>query len=132
MPIASFGPAAIAAATRGIEGAFADIFPAGNVSHHFVGQDQAKGVYAKELRIPAGVWLVSHAHAYDHLAVLASGTATLTVDDKEQTITGPCAVTIKAGEHHKLTAVTDAVWFCIHPTDETDADKVDDVILKSG
>src|SRR5882672_6109530 len=39
---------------------FADIFPAGNISHHFVGQDQAKGVYAKELHIPAGFKLVSH------------------------------------------------------------------------
>lgn len=110
---------------------FADIFPAGNISHHFIGQDQAKGVYAKELRIPAGVWLISHVHNYDHMAILAAGVATLTVNGKEQTLTGPRAVTIKAGEHHKLLAVTDAVWFCIHPTDETDASKVDDAILKS-
>lgn len=109
---------------------FADVFPAANIHHHFVGQDEAKGVYAKELHIPAGFRLVSHAHPYDHLSILVSGEITLEVGDRWQKMVGPCAVTIKAGEHHTLRAYTDAVWFCIHPTDETDAAKVDDAILK--
>lgn len=114
-----------------VTGPFAEIFPAGNISHHFIGQDQAKGVYAKELRIPAGFRLVSHSHTYDHLAILASGIVRLSVDDRHQLLTGPEAVTIKAGEVHTLRAITAAVWFCIHPTDETDADKVDEAILKA-
>jgi hypothetical protein len=55
----------------------------------------------------------------------------LEVDGQSRKIRGPCAVPIKAGEHHTLRAYTDAVWFCIHPTDETDAAKVDDVILSA-
>lgn len=115
---------------------FADVFPAANIHHHFVGQDQAKGVYAKELHIPAGFRLVSHSHEYDHLSIIASGVAILTVDGSREhsrstkKLVGPCAVTIKAGKYHTLNAMTDLVWFCIHPTDETDAAKVDDAILK--
>lgn len=119
-----------AAATVEVFRPFGDVFPAANIHHHFIGQDQAKGVYAKELRIPAGYRLVSHAHSYDHLSILASGTITLEVGGASRKMVGPCAVTIKAGVHHTLRAYTDVVWFCIHPTDETDADKVDDAILQ--
>lgn len=108
---------------------FADAFPPDNLRHHFIGQDQAKGIYAKELHLPAGFQLGSHAHRYDHLSILASGTVRLTVAGHSELITGPKAITIRAGEEHTLFAITKAVWFCIHPTDETDASKVDDVIL---
>lgn len=108
---------------------FAAVFPAANIRHHFIGQGQEKGVYAKELHIPAGFLLVSHSHGYDHLSVLASGTVQITIGGKTETMTGPRAITIRAGEPHTLRAVTKAVWFCIHPTDETDVAKVDDAIL---
>ena len=105
-------------------------FPAANVRHHFVGQDQEKGVYAKELHIPAGYHLVSHAHVYDHLSILAAGRVRLSVDGITRELTGPVALTIKAGAAHTVRALTDAVWFCIHPTKETDSSLVDAAILK--
>jgi quercetin dioxygenase-like cupin family protein len=108
---------------------FEDFFPAENISHHFIGQDQARGIYAKELRIPGGALLVTHEHSYDHLSILASGMVDLMVDGTEKTLTGPCAIMIKAGLAHGIRALTDAVWFCIHPTEETDASRVDEVIL---
>lgn len=104
---------------------FADAFPAENIAHHFVG-----GVYAKELHIPAGYEIVSHEHPYAHLSILASGTVICRCGDgRSSQLTGPRAITIDSGVKHSVYAVTDAVWFCIHPTDETDPDKVDAVIL---
>lgn len=108
---------------------FAEIFPAGNISHHFVGQDQEKGVYAKELRIPAGFILWTHHHTYDHLSVLASGRVCLITPVGREYLTGPCAVGIKAGTEHTLQAITDAVWFCIHPTEARDVDGVDAALI---
>lgn len=108
---------------------FAMAFPADNIRHHFVGQGDAKGIYAKELRIPAGFVLVSHEHDYDHLSILASGTIRLMIDGATWLYHGPIALPIRKGQPHTLTAVTNTVWFCIHPTDETDEAKVDDVIL---
>jgi len=111
---------------------FVEVFPADNIRHVFVGQDApGKGLYAKELRIPAGFDLVSHSHAYDHLSVLASGTVLWSSGGQTvRRLRGPCAVTVEAGVEHSLRAVTDAVWYCIHPTDESDPAKVDAVILQ--
>ncbi len=111
--------------------AFAEVFPADNVRHHFAGQDAAHGVYAKELHIPAGFKLVSHSHAYAHLSILATGTVLWQAgSDVPCAMTGPSAITVRAGVEHTLHAITDAVWFCIHATDATDADQVDAAILK--
>ena len=35
-------------------------------------------------------------------------------------------------KEHRIFAVTDVVWFCIHATSETDIDKIDDVLLEKG
>ena len=80
---------------------------------------------------PAGFDLISHSHAYDHLSVLASGTVLWSSGGQTvRRLRGPCAVTVEAGVEHSLRAVTDAVWYCIHPTDESDPAKVDAVILQ--
>ena len=110
-------------------GPFDAVLPAESIRHHFAGQDQAKGVYAKELHIPAGFHIVSHKHLYDHISILASGVAWLHQGGASRLAHGPCAVTIPAGQAHSVHAVTDLVWFCIHPTDETDADAVDETLI---
>lgn len=95
-----------------------------NIKHHFGGS-----VYLKETHIPAGHILVQHKHAYDHLSFLASGTVEVQVGDKRQTISGPNGLVIEAGKHHGVRALTDTVWLCIHATDCTDADHVDEVLI---
>lgn len=129
--IFAFGPGAFAAIDQVLQ-PFAEMFPAENVRHHFVGQDDSKGLYAKELHIPAGFILRSHHHPYDHLSILASGYVRFDTPGESRLIHGPAAITVRKGVTHTLRAITDAVWFCIHPTDETDEAKVDDVILSKG
>lgn len=126
------GPAATIAAPNALR-PFGEIFPSRNIRHHFAGHDDDRGVYAKELLIPAGWALRSHSHPYDHLSILASGYASLKLgDDEVHLIHGPRAFTIKKGVVHTLRAITSVTWFCIHPSDESDADKVDHVILAKG
>lgn len=108
---------------------FNEVFPLEAIAHHFAGQDDAKGVYAKEIHIPARMTMVSHKHEYDHISILASGTVQLQINGLTNMRTGPCAIVIRKGEEHSLYAITDAVWFCVHPTEETDVLKVDDAIL---
>lgn len=104
--------------------------PSENIRLHFIGQDQNMGIYARELLIPEGYFLVSHSHHYDHLSILASGTVEWTAGGVTETLTGPCAITVPARAHHTLRAITDAVWFCIHPTNETDTGKVDETLVE--
>jgi len=98
------------------------------IQHHF-----SSGVYAKQMLLPKGYFAVSHAHKYDHLSILASGKVIVTTDDSEHTYIAPACITIEKHKNHSVAALEDAVWFCIHATEETDESKVDDVlIMKEG
>ncbi|MEB0058804.1 hypothetical protein [Variovorax sp. LG9.2] len=44
-------------------------------------------------------------------------------------LTGPAGITIKANTHHGVRALTDVVWYCIHATECTDANAVDEVLI---
>ena len=96
--------------------------------HHF-----SSGVYAKQMMLPKGYFALSHAHSYDHLSILASGKVIVKTDKGEQVFTAPACLTIEKGLNHSITALEDAHWFCIHATEETNPDKVDEVlIMKEG
>jgi quercetin dioxygenase-like cupin family protein len=97
------------------------------ISHHF-----GAGVYAKETRISAGSILVQHKHKHDHLSVLASGSVELIVDDVKSIVHAPACLTIQANKHHGVKSLTDVVWYCIHATECTDMDEIDDVLIVAG
>ncbi len=94
-----------------------DLLP---VVHHFGG-----GTYAKETHIPAGCVLVQHQHVYEHLSILASGVAEVDLALRQ----GPCVVVIPAKTYHRVRAITDCVWFCIHATEERDPARVDETLV---
>ena len=100
------------------------------LSNHFGGD-----VYAKETHIPAGAELMQHKHKFEHLSILASGRVIVECDGYRSEISGPSCITIKAHAHHKVIALTDAVWFCvhsIHAVDQTDIDHVDGDLIEGG
>jgi quercetin dioxygenase-like cupin family protein len=93
--------------------------------HYFGG-----GVYAKQIHIPAGSFIVQHKHEFDHLSVLASGKVYVGVGDEVAEYTAPACVLIKAGANHVVEATEDAVWFCVHATDCADAQSADKQLIK--
>lgn len=97
------------------------------IHHHF-----SAGVYAKETRIPAGYVLVQHAHKHDHLSILASGSVEMAVDGVKSVVHAPACLTIAAGKHHGIKSITDVVWYCVHATDCTDEDEIDEVLIEFG
>ena len=96
------------------------------IQHHF-----SSGVYAKETRIPAGFVLVQHAHKHDHLSILASGSVELVVDGVKSVVYAPGCLTIAAGKHHGIKSLTDVVWYCVHATNCTDENEVDETLIVS-
>lgn len=94
------------------------------IKHHF-----SSGVYAKETRIPAGSWLVQHIHKHSHLSILASGSIELVVGGEKSVLHAPACLSIAAGKHHGVKSLTDVVWYCIHATDCTDEDEIDEVLI---
>lgn len=95
--------------------------------HHF-----SSGVYAKQMHLPKGYMAMSHAHNYDHLSILGKGKVIVRTDDYVKEYTAPACLTIEAHTHHQIEALEDAVWFCIHATEETDETKVDEVLIAKG
>lgn len=98
-----------------------------NIFHHFGG-----GVYAKETRVQAGQVLVQHKHEHAHLSILACGTVEVRVDGERSTLAAPACITIEAGKHHGIRALTDVTWYCIHATECTDEAHVDQVLIAQG
>ena len=97
------------------------------IEHHF-----GAGVYAKETRIPAGHVLVQHRHKFDHLSILASGSIELMVDGERSVVHAPACLTIEANKHHGVKSLTDVVWYCIHATECTNEDEIDEVLIVPG
>lgn len=80
------------------------------IKHHF----SAGGVYAREQFLAAGFEVEKHEHDYDHLSYLASGLAMLEIDGELSMLRGPCMLEVKAGKKHRIQALTDITWLCIH------------------
>lgn len=95
------------------------------IQHHF-----SDGLYAKQMVIPKGYVAGTHEHKYDHLSVLAKGRVRITVNDYNEEHSAPFCINIKKGISHKIEALEDSVWFCIHATEETDVDKIDEVLIR--
>lgn len=106
----------------------ADLFDGagGKIIHHF-----SDGLYAKETRIPAGIVLSQHVHSFDHLSILASGIVEVEIEGQSAQLEGPLCINIEAGKAHKVTALTPVVWYCIHATDEKDAENIDHHLIAS-
>lgn len=105
---------------------FDDLNEALGTVHHF-----SDGLYTKQMTLKKGYWAVSHAHNYDHLSILATGVAEVTTDEHETVVyIAPACIQIKKGVNHGILALEDATWFCIHATNETDPDKVDEVLIQ--
>jgi quercetin dioxygenase-like cupin family protein len=94
------------------------------VEHFFMG-----GMYAKKMKINAGSSIGQHIHEHDHCSTLCAGEVDLVVDGVPWRFTAPASLLLRGGRSHIVRAVTDAVWFCLWPTEETDFAKVDSAIL---
>lgn len=91
------------------------------IVHHF-----SAGVYAKQALLPAGALITQHKHKYDHMSILASGRVLVGLVE----YVAPACINVPAGLNHSVLALEDSVWFCVHATDETDVESIDEVLIQ--
>jgi quercetin dioxygenase-like cupin family protein len=96
-----------------------------SIHHHF-----SDGLYAKETLFKKDSVIVQHKHKYDHLGILAKGKVIVSIDNKNFIVEAPFCLNIKKNKNHGIIALEDCVWYCVHATDETDKDKIDQVLIK--
>lgn len=90
----------------------------------------SKGVYARELHIPAGTVLTGKIHKYQNLNILSQGDISVLMDDGEiKRIQAPYTVVSPPGTRRVAYAHSDVVWTTIHGTDKTDVDAIEEEFI---
>lgn len=92
----------------------------------------APGVYMREVMMPAGAFVIGHCHKTRHLNIISQGRATVMMDGEVHEIVAPCVLTSEVNVRKVLYIHEDMIWATIHPTHETDLDKLEaELITKS-
>lgn len=84
------------------------------------------GLYQRIIYIPAGVFLTSRVHKYEHPYVISKGKIVVIneLDGTRELLEAPYHGITKPGTRRALHAVTDTIWATFHVTDMTDHDKI--------
>ena len=92
----------------------------------------APGVYFRLVKMPTGSFIIGHEHTTKHINVVLSGKATVSCDGEVVDIVAPFAFVSEPGVRKVLLIHEEMIWGTIHPTDETDLQKLEDqLIIKS-
>jgi hypothetical protein len=97
-----------------------DVFP---VTHMF-----ANGVCSREMSMPKGGIVVSRVHKNDCINVLSKGSVEVLTEDGTMRLTAPHKFVSRAGTKRVIVAYEDSVWSNFIRTDETDPEKILDVM----
>lgn len=96
------------------------------VRHYF-----APGLYAREITIPKGTVLTGAIHKTENLAVLSAGRLQLVTDTGTVEVCAPHTLTVMPGQKNAALALEDSVWTNFFPTEETDTDKLVEILTES-
>lgn len=92
--------------------------------HHF-----SKGLYARELFLPAGSIVVGKIHKHEHLNVIMKGKVTVTTPYGTEDLEAPLIFESKPDTKRAVYAHEDTIWITFHPTEETDLSIIEDQII---
>ena len=96
------------------------------VKHYF-----APGIYAREITIKKGTVLTGAIHKTENLAILSCGKLQLVTESGTIEISAPHILTVKPGTKNAAYALEDSVWTNFFPTEETDVDKLVELLTES-
>ena len=90
----------------------------------------ADGVYARELFIPKGQILVGAKHKTEHLNVVLKGEISIATREGIIFIEAPCIFKSDVGIRKVGLAHEDTIWLTVHPTKETDVEKIENDLVE--
>ena len=89
----------------------------------------APGIYFREIFMPKGTFVIGHEHKTSHFNVVLSGRASVLCDGSVREIAAPFVFVSPAGARKMLYIHEDMRWATIHPTDETDLEKLEEALI---
>lgn len=93
-------------------------------THYF-----APGVYMRQVFIPKGATVVGKIHKTEHLNILSQGELSVLTEDGIKRLKASTVVKSSPGIKRVGYAHEDSVWITVHPTDETDVDKIEEMLI---
>lgn len=92
--------------------------------HHF-----CKGLYAREITIPAGSTLVGKIHKHEHINIISKGEISVMTENGIERIKAPATIISKPGIKRVGYAHEETVWTTIHPTDVRDIEELEKIFI---
>jgi hypothetical protein len=91
----------------------------------------AKGLYAREIFIPAGTLLTGKIHKTEHLNIVSKGDISVVTESGIKRIVAPLTMVSQPGTKRVGYAHADTVWTTIHPniSNERDLDKLEEELI---
>ncbi len=92
----------------------------------------APNVYLRQVTMPKGAVIIGHQHKTEHFNIVLSGRASVYMEGEMHEIVAPSIFKSSAGVRKVLFIHETMVWATVHPTSETNLDKLDEeLIIKS-
>lgn len=111
-----FGPPPMQAETQPRRASFDEIV---QVKHL-----QTDGLYVKAYQAPAGTRMYTKQFETNHMTILAHGSAVLEAEGQGIRLVAPVHCVIPARTRVTVSLLEDSVWYCLHPTAETDIERL--------
>lgn len=92
--------------------------------HHF-----SKGMYIRELTLPAEQFIVSKLHKTEHMCILGQGEVSIWRGGGLVKLTAPLCFKSHPGARRVLYTHTECVFYTIHATNVTDLDDLEEEII---
>jgi hypothetical protein len=89
----------------------------------------APGVYLREIHMPAGTFVIGHSHNTEHFNVITEGRALVMMDGVTEEVVAPAVFASGVGVRKVLYIQEDMTWITVHPTDETDLQKLEALLI---
>lgn len=87
------------------------------------------GIYAREIFMPKGLFIVGHVHNTTHINIVSTGRALVWMNGEMNEVTAPYTFESKAGTRKALFIFEDMFWTTIHRTDETNIEVLENTLI---
>jgi len=94
------------------------------IEHEF-----ADGVYSRKMYVPAGSFVIGKMHRFDTYNILLQGDVSVYAGDGVNRIKAPYTFTSEPMVQKMAYFHEDSIWINIHPTEETDLEKIEEKFI---
>lgn len=75
------------------------------------------GVFLNKHILDEGDMVTKHTHTFSHISIVAKGAVVVHMNGSEMLATAGDTVEIAANTPHRIEALTEATWICVHSDD---------------